>query len=130
MILADVTAPPTRRRRRPTRQQVLLTLGFLVLLGGTLQGFFFSQQRQDQRVLVVFLRPEATAAQRTEVRLACGRPETPAVADQGGGAADLQARFPLRFSLRGATPAQEVALQSCLAGYPRVVRSFDTEGTP
>lgn len=127
------TSPPTGRRtpwwRTPRgRTQALLTAFGLVALGGMLIAGSKFLIVGDQRQLVVTMQPTVTQADRLQLKADCGGfPGISPIADKG--AADRQARFPVRFSLRGATPAQEAALEGCVGEHTRIVRGFITEGS-
>lgn len=110
-----------------SNRTLLIAFGVLALLGIVLTGTFDYLFKGDQRVMVVTLRQGVTQADRDTVKTGCGAlPGISVVADQG--AADKQYRLPVRFRIADTTQAQEAALQSCLAGYPALVRGIEVEG--
>lgn len=128
------SAPDERRsagtrwwQHRQTRTKVaVVTFAVLALLGMVLPavGGLFSG---DQRVLVVTLDQGAGQERRLALKAACGSlPGIGVVPDQGNGNPEVQGRFPVRFSLAGATPKQEAALTACVDAQPGV-RGFLVE---
>lgn len=84
--------------------------------------------RGDQRVLVVTMAQDAGQARRDALKQACGSlPGIGVVADKGNPDPRVQGRFPVRFSLSGATPEQESALYTCV-NRQQGVRGFLVEG--
>ncbi|MDP9100651.1 MAG: hypothetical protein M3N21_00650 [Actinomycetota bacterium] len=114
-----------------TRRQgnIALISVFAVLAIGSmiLTGVFDYLLAPDRRVLVVTMAGGGEPA-RDVVKAACGAlPGISVVADQGNPDPQIQGRFPVRFSLRGASFAQEAALEACLQ-HQRYVRGFLVEG--
>ena len=110
------------------RTQALLTAFGLVALGGMLIAGSKFLIVGDQRQLVVTMATTVTQADRVALKQDCGTlPGISAVADKG--AADRQAHFPVRFSLRGSTAQQEAALERCVNAHSVTVRGFITEGS-
>lgn len=115
-------------RKPRTRNEWLLVAGFVVLVGGVVQGAVFTQL-SDQRVLVVTMTADADQADREELKRDCGRlPGISVVADRGNPDPAVQGRFPVRFDIAGTTTAQEVALTDCVNRHRDVVRGFLVEG--
>lgn len=111
---------------RGRTQALLLAFGLVALFGMFLAGSKYLVQG-DQRQLVVTMSTDVTAADRTALKQDCGAlPGVTVVADKG--AADRQYRFPVRFGLGGATPAQEAALEGCVNGHGSTVRGYLIEG--
>lgn len=109
------------------RTQALLTAFGLVALGGMLIAGSKFLIVGDQRQLVVTMATSVTQADRDELKQSCGTlPGITVVADKG--AAERQYRFPVRFSLRGATAQQESALEACVNGHSDTVRGYLLEG--
>ncbi len=112
---------------RKGRNRVII-LGFgLIVLGFMIFNATGLLTAGDTRELVVSLKLPATDAQRAEVKQQCGTlPGVTVVPDQGDPA--KQKNLPVRFSLRGSTFKQEVALNSCVEGLSRLVQSVDNGG--
>jgi hypothetical protein len=83
----------------------------------------------DPRVMVVTMQQDAGQAGRDQLKRDCGSlPGVTVVADRGRDDPAVQGRFPVRFGLAGATPAQEAALESCIDQHRSVVRGLLIEG--
>jgi hypothetical protein len=109
------------------RTQALLTAFGLVALVGMFAAGSKYLIVGDQRVLVVTMATDVTQADRDELKRSCGSlPGVGVVADRG--APERQYRFPVRFSLRDATPQQEAALEGCVSDHSDKVRGFLLEG--
>ena len=125
-------APWYRDRRRRDRATVY---GFAVLgIGGILLAGSLRFAEGDQRVVVVTLERgpsvdvEQLAVDRQELKDDCGElPGVTVVADRGDLSTRVQGRFPVRFSIRGATNPQRAALEACIADHD-VVRGVRIEG--
>ena len=125
------STPWYRDRRKRDRATVY---GFAVLgVAGVLLGGVLQFAKGDQRVMVVTLERdpstslEQLAERRQLLKDACGDlPGIAVVPDRGR--ADAQARFPVRFSLRGTSNPQQAALEACLEQYRDVVRGYQVEG--
>ena len=127
------SGPWYRDRRRRDRATVY---GFAVLgIGGILLAGSLRFAAGDQRVVVVTLERgpsvavEQLAVDRQQLKDDCGGlPGVTVVADLGDRSARVQGRFPVRFSIRGATNPQRAALEACLADHGDVVRGVRIEG--
>lgn len=109
------------------RTQALIGAFGLVALGGMLVAGSSYFARGDTRQLVVTLQQGVGQADRVQLKQDCGGlAGVTLVPDQG--AADKQYRFPVRFSLRGATAQQETALTACVDRHRTIVRGYNTEG--
>jgi hypothetical protein len=81
----------------------------------------------DRRVLVVTLEQGSDQADRDELKQACGSlPGVTVVADKGNPDPRVQGRFPVRFSMSGATAREEAALEACVQQLEQV-RGFRTQ---
>ena len=81
----------------------------------------------DQRVVVVTLTQGATQSDREQLKQACGSlPGVTVVEDRGNPDPRVQARFPVRFGIGGATNRQEAELEACVQQH-EVVRGFRTQ---
>ncbi len=110
-----------------SNKAMITAFGVLAVLGILLTGTYDYLFKGDQRVMVVTLQQGVQEPDRDTLKQACGTlPGVTVVADQG--AADKQYRLPVRFRIANTTQAQEAALQSCIAGFPRLVRGFEVEG--
>lgn len=103
-----------------------MTFAAVALLSMLLTGFVILS-RGDQRVLVVTMAQDAGQPRREALKQACGSlPGVRVVADKGNPDPRIQGRFPVRFSLSGATSEQEAALYACVNRQPGV-RGFLVE---
>ena len=114
-----------------TRRQgnIALLSVFAVLAIGAIvvNGVFDYLLAPDRRVLVVTMRDGGQPA-REALRTACGGlPGVAALPDEGSPDPVIQGRFPVRFSLHGASPRQEALLEDCVGRQPHV-RGFLVEG--
>jgi hypothetical protein len=124
-------APWWRDRRRRDRVTVY---GFAVLgVGGILLAGSLRFAEGDQREVVVTLQrdPSVTveqlAREREQLKDDCGGlPGVSVVADRGD--PTVQGRFPVRFSIRGASNPERSALEACLAAHDDIVRGVRVEG--
>lgn len=108
------------------RTQAMLVAFGVLALAGILIGGLPRLTEGDRRQLVVTLEQGVTQADRETVKQACGSlPGITLVDDQGD--PERQYRFPVRFRISDSTPAQEAALNACIAGYPQLVRGVLTE---
>ncbi len=99
--------------------------GTVVVVGMVLTGVFNYLLAGDDRVVVVTMQQGAGQGAREELKRDCGTlPGVTVVPDRGRQDPQIQGRFPVRFSIAGATPAQEAALTECLNRHPRTVRGF------
>ncbi len=115
------------RDSRAQTRVLLAAFGFVALGGMLIAGSKFLVGG-DVRQLVVTMSLDVTDADRAALKADCGTlPGIGVVADKG--AADRQARFPVRFSLSGATSTQEAALQRCVDEHRQTVRGYITEGS-
>ena len=128
---AATRQPWYRDRRRRDRATVY---GFAVLgIGGILLAGTLQFLEGDQRVVVVTLERgpstsvDQLAADREDLKAECGDlPGVTVVPDRGD--ASVQGRFPVRFSIAGATNPERAALEGCLAANDDVVRGVRIEG--
>lgn len=126
-----MSTPWYRDRRKRDRATVY---GFAVLgVGGILLAGSLRFAEGDQRELVVTLNRdpstpvEQLAERRQQLKDACGDlPGVAVVADRGD--PRVQGRFPVRFSVRGASNPQLAALEACLARQGNAVRGYKMEG--
>jgi hypothetical protein len=109
---------------------VLLGIGgALLLLSMVLTGVFNYLLAPPQRVLVVTMAQDADQADRVTLKQDCGSlAGVTVVPDQGDPRSSVQGRFPVRFDIGQATPAEEAALQDCINRHSDTVRGFLTEG--
>lgn len=123
-----MTDPHTSRRPPDRATRVLLAVGFALLVASvTVSGIFVVFVRGHDRVLVVTMQQGVTQEQREQLRADCGGlPGVEPVADRGNPDPRVQSRFPVRFDITDATPAQEAALEACV-DRPEV-RGFLVEG--
>jgi hypothetical protein len=118
--------PWWRDARRRNRVAVIAFAG-LALLGILYPAVTNYLLGGDRRVLVVTLEQGSDQADRQQVKQACGDlPGVSVVADRGDPDPRLQGRFPVRFSISGATPRQEADLESCVQQLEQV-RGFRTQ---
>lgn len=123
----DGPAPPWWRDRRRRNRAALVAFAALALLG-TLLPAFGHLFGGDARVLVVTMAQDAGQPRREALKAACGSlPGVSVVPDKGNPDPRIQGRFPVRFSLAGATATQEAALTACVGRQP-AVRGFLVEG--
>ncbi|MCW2776865.1 MAG: hypothetical protein JWN17_590 [Frankiales bacterium] len=102
-------------------------------IGGILLAGSLRFARGDQRVVVVTMERTPTtpvdqiAAARKLLKDECGSlPGVTVVADAGN--PRVQGRFPVRFSIRGASNPEQAALEACLSRHDDVVRGYRVEG--
>jgi hypothetical protein len=113
-----------------TRTKVLLAIGgalvLISMLVTAVSGYLLAPPK---KVLVVTMAQDAVQADRVALKAACGDvPGVVLVKDQGKATASVQGRFPVRFDIGKATPAQEIALESCINQHGAKVRGFLAEG--
>ena len=120
-----------RRKRDRVAVYVFAVLG----VGGILVGATYQYAEGDQRVMVVTMERDPSdslaelAERRERVKQACGDlPRVTVVPDRGDPA--VQGRFPVRFSIRGATNRERDALEACLDTQTGIVRGYRVEGGP
>jgi len=114
--------------RRTTTVLVAL-FGVLMVAGIVITGVFNHLLAGDPRVLVVTMTQDAGQADRALLKRDCGSlPGVGVVPDKGNPNPAVQGRFPVRFSLAGATPPQEAALESCVDQHRSIVRGLLIEG--
>ena len=116
-----------------TRGNRILIISFAVLGVGSiiLAGVFAYFIRGKAVTLVVSLQQGATQAQRQALKDACGSlPEVSVTRDLGNPDPRVQERFPVRFTITGASFAQQAALEACVVKQGPIVRGFITEGAP
>ena len=105
------------------RNRIVLIVFAALGAGGIVLGAVFAFLAGDTRVLVVTLEPGAGQPVREQLRAACGSlPGIGVVADRGNPDPSVQGRFPVRFSLAGASASQEAALQWCLSPFDRQIK--------
>ncbi len=107
----------------------MLLIVFAVLAIGAIvvNGVFDYLLRPDHRTLVVTMRDGGEPA-RLALKAACGSlPGVTALPDQGTADPDIQGRFPVRFTLYGASFSVEAALEACVDKQPHV-RGYLVEG--
>jgi hypothetical protein len=114
---------------RRTNTVLIALFGALAASSIVVTGVFDKLLAGDPRVLVVTMKQDAGQEARELLKRDCGTlPGIGVVADQGNPDPDIQGRFPVRFSLAGATPAQEAALEACIDRHRSLVRGLLTEG--
>ncbi len=126
------TSPPWYRDR--SKRDRATVYGFAVLgVGGILLAGTLRLAEGDRREVVVTLeRSDAVSVEQLGERRQLlkddcgGLPGVSPVADRGR--PSVQGRFPVRFSVRGATNAQRAALEACLSAHDDVVRGYTLEG--
>lgn len=100
------------RRRNRVAVVVFAALALLGILYPAVTNYLLGG---DRRVVVVTLEQGADQADRQEVKRACGSlPGVTVVADRGNPDPRVQGRFPVRFSIAGATTRQQAALEACV----------------
>jgi hypothetical protein len=109
---------------------VLIALfGVLMVSSIVITGVFNHLLAGDPRVMVVTMQQDVTQSDRDVLKRDCGSlPGVTVVADQGKSDPAIQGRFPVRFGLAGASPAQEAALESCIDQHKALVRGLLIEG--
>ena len=123
---AAPTGPWWRDARRRNRV-ALVAFASLALLGILYPAVTEYLLGGDRRVVVVTLQQGSDQADRDEVKQACGSlPGVSVVADRGNPDPRVQGRFPVRFSISGATNRQQAALESCVQQLEQV-RGFRTQ---
>lgn len=114
---------------RRTNTVLISLFGALMVSAILVTGVFNYLLAGDPRVLVVTLEQNAGQSAREILKRDCGGlPGVSVVADRGNPNPNVQGRFPVRFALAGATPAQEAALESCIDQHPSLVRGLLMEG--
>jgi hypothetical protein len=112
-----------------TNRLLIILFGVLMVSSIVVTGVFNHLLAGDPRVLVVTMAQEAGQPQRELLKQDCGGlPGISVVADQGNPDPRIQGRFPVRFKLAGATPAQEAALEACINRHSDIVRGYLSEG--
>jgi hypothetical protein len=123
-------APPTSAWWRDRRSRNRVAVGVFAALA--LSGILFVAFTNylfggDRRVLVVTMEQDSTQDDREGLKRACGDlPSVRVVPDRGDPDPRLQGRFAVRFSISGATPQEEAALNACVNEQPGV-RGFLTQ---
>ena len=101
---------------------LLWTFGALALLGILFPAFTNYLFAGDQRVVRVTMVQDAGQEARESLKRACGDlPGVTVVADKGNPDPRIQGRFPVRFGISDATPAQVAALNGCINRQPKVL---------
>ena len=114
---------------RRTNTVLIAMFGVLAVASIVVTGVFDKLLAGDPRVLVVTMKQDAGQSARELLKRECGGlPGISVVADRGDPDPEIQGRFPVRFSLSGATPAQEAALETCIDQHRSLVRGVLTEG--
>jgi len=114
---------------RRTSTLLITLFGVLMVSSIVLTGVFNHLLAGDPRVMVVTLKQDAGEAARAQLKRDCGSlPGVGVVADAGNPDPAIQGRFPVRFTLAGATPAQEAALETCINQHPTLIRGLLIEG--
>ncbi|MCW2726984.1 MAG: hypothetical protein JWN35_3905 [Frankiales bacterium] len=114
---------------RRTQTVLIVCFGALALASILVTGVFNYLLAGDPRVLVVTMQQNVGEAARQQLKDDCGSlPSVSVVADRGNPSPHIQGRFPVRFKIAGATPAQEAALEACVTGHGKNVRGFLIEG--
>jgi len=126
-VSAPAPTSPWWRDRRRRNQLAIVVFAALALAGMLFVAFTNYLFAGDLRVLVVTMDQESTNAEREALKAACGDlPSVQVVPDRGDPDPRLQSRFPVRFSIAGATTQQEAALTTCVNEQPGV-RGFLVE---
>jgi hypothetical protein len=114
---------------RRTNRLLIALFGVLMVSSIVITGVFNHLLAGDPRVMVVTLKQESTQGDRELLKRDCGAlPGVTLVADKGNPDPAVQGRFPVRFGLAGATPAQEAGLESCVDRHRALVRGQLIEG--
>ncbi len=114
---------------RRTNTVLIALFGVLMVGSMIVTGVFNHLLAGDPRVLVVTMKQNSGQPARDLLKRDCGSlPGVSVVADQGNPDPAVQGRFPVRFRLSGATPAQEAALETCIDQHRSIVRGLLTEG--
>lgn len=112
---------PWWRDRRGCTRAAVIAFATLALLGMLYPAVTNYLLGGDRRVLVVQLTPDADQDDREALKRACGDlPSVQVVEDRGNPDPRVQGRFPVRFSIAGATIREEAALEACVQDQPRV----------
>jgi len=115
--------------RRRTNTLLITLFGVLMVSSIVLTGIFNHLLAPDPRVLVVTLQQNAGEPARDLLKRDCGSlPGVSVVRDAGNPDPAIQGRFPVRFKIGGATPAEEAALETCLNQHQTLIRGLLTEG--
>ncbi len=113
--------------RRQGNRALLIAFAVLAIGAIVVNGVFDYLLAPDRRMLVVTMKDGGEPA-RTALRTACGSlPGVSALPDAGNPDPSIQGRFPVRFSLHGASAGQEAALEACVNRQPHV-RGYLVEG--
>lgn len=114
---------------RRTTTLLIALFGVLMTSAIVVTGVFNHLLAGDPRVLVVTMKQDVGQAGRELLKQDCGGlPGVTVVADQGNPDPRIQGRFPVRFKIAGATPAEEAALEACIDRHSTLVRGLLTEG--
>jgi hypothetical protein len=114
---------------RRTTTTLIAVFGVLMTASIVLTGVFNHLLAGDPRVLVVTMKQDVGEAARDLLKRDCGAlPGVSVVADAGNPDPAIQGRFPVRFKIGGATPAQEAALETCIDQHRTLIRGLLTEG--
>lgn len=105
------------------RAKVLIAIaGVLGLLSILITGVFTYLLAPPNKVLVVSMVAGTGESAREQLKADCGKlPGVKVVADQGSRNPDIQGRFPVRFQIGLASPAQEAALEACINRHTTVL---------
>jgi hypothetical protein len=107
----------TDARPKAARRNRVALIAFAVVAGGSMLYAAVVTQLLpgDNRVLIVTMAQDADQSDRERLKAACGGlPSVTVVADRGNPDPAIQGRFPVRFSIRGASVSQEAALTACV----------------
>jgi hypothetical protein len=114
---------------RRTNTVLVASFAALSLVAILVTGVFNYLLAGDPRVLVVTMKQDAGQSGREQLKRDCGSlPGIRVVADRGDSSPEVQGRFPVRFKIGDATPAQEAALEKCIDEHESLVRGVLTEG--
>jgi hypothetical protein len=114
---------------RRTNTLLIALFGVLMVTSIVITGVFNHLLAGDPRVLVVTMKQDVGESDRDVLKRDCGSlPGITVVADKGNRDPGVQGRFPVRFGLAGASPAQEAALETCIDRHRSLVRGLLIEG--
>lgn len=114
---------------RRTNRLLIALFGVLMVSSIVVTGVFNHLLAGDPRVLVVTMQQDVGQAARVQLKHDCGSlPGISVVPDAGNPDPRIQGRFPVRFKLAGASPAQESALEDCINQHASLVRGMLSEG--